>query len=127
MSQKSSLPQPTQSVSRVLTADNVAGLAELTCGSDEAGHSRSTGRSVSLRCRPSSPNRRDEKQSRVAWGPIHNDQIGIPHNVDDDADSLAVSLSHMISVLIPPSSRIRFQFDLATALVQKQKLRMVNR
>jgi hypothetical protein len=32
-----------------------------------------------------------------AWGPIHNDQIGIPHNVDDDADSLAVSLSHMIS------------------------------
>jgi len=67
----------------------------------------------------------------LAWGPIHNDQIGVPHNVDDDADSLAVSLSHMISDfetrLIPPSSRIRFQFDLATALVQKQKLRTVNR
>jgi hypothetical protein len=33
----------------------------------------------------------------LAWGPIHDNQVGVPHNVDDDADSLAVGLSHMIS------------------------------
>jgi hypothetical protein len=67
----------------------------------------------------------------LARGPIHNNQVGVPHNVDDDADSLAVNLSHMISGfethgLALCGSRIRFQFDLATALVQKQKLRTEN-
>jgi hypothetical protein len=33
----------------------------------------------------------------LAWGPIHDNQVGIPHNVDDDADSLAVNLSHIIA------------------------------
>jgi hypothetical protein len=33
----------------------------------------------------------------LARGPIHDNQVGVPHNVDDDADSLAVNLSHMIS------------------------------
>jgi hypothetical protein len=32
-----------------------------------------------------------------ARGPIHDNQVGIPHNVDDDADSLAVNLSHIIA------------------------------
>jgi hypothetical protein len=33
----------------------------------------------------------------LAWGPIHDNQVGMPHNVDDDADSLAVNLSHIIA------------------------------
>jgi hypothetical protein len=33
----------------------------------------------------------------LASGPIHDKRPGIPHNVNDDADSLAVNLSHMIS------------------------------
>src|SRR5438552_3532678 len=108
----------------------------------------------------------------LAWGPVHDNQVGVSHNVDDDADGVAVKLSHIITdfetlhdrplhywrrampilkptpmrrrpgtrhcALFRPGatprpgstagpSRIRFQFDLATALVQKHKLRMVNR
>jgi hypothetical protein len=32
-----------------------------------------------------------------AWGPVHDNQVGVPHNVNDDADSVAVNLSHIIS------------------------------
>jgi len=33
----------------------------------------------------------------LAWGPSHDNQVGTPHNADDDADSLAVNLSHIIA------------------------------
>ena len=52
-----------------------------------------------------------------AWGPIHDNHVGIPHDVDDDADSLAINLSHMIAdseTAAQPSH---------SALVQKQKFR----
>jgi hypothetical protein len=33
----------------------------------------------------------------LASGPIHDNHPGIPHNVDDDADSPAIDLSHIIA------------------------------
>jgi hypothetical protein len=38
-----------------------------------------------------------KSEAVLAWGPVHDNQIGLPHNVDDDADWLAVNLSHKIA------------------------------
>jgi hypothetical protein len=33
----------------------------------------------------------------LAWGPIHDNQVGVFHDVGDDADCLAANLSHIIA------------------------------
>jgi hypothetical protein len=33
----------------------------------------------------------------VAWGPTDDNQIGLSHKVNDDADCLAIRLSHIIA------------------------------
>jgi hypothetical protein len=33
----------------------------------------------------------------LARGPIHDNRVGAPHNVDDNADRLAIDLSHIIA------------------------------
>jgi hypothetical protein len=38
-----------------------------------------------------------KSKALAAWKPIDDNQVGVPHNVDGDADSLAVNLLHIIA------------------------------